>query len=120
MEEKKAYIWAVDFDGTLCVDAYPNIGEANGVLIEFLRLRKMRGDQLILWTCRSGVQLSEAVAWCREQGLAFDAVNENLPERIKQWENDCRKVYADFYVDDKSLWCDFMEKIMPMRRKKHE
>jgi hypothetical protein len=36
----------------------------------------------------------------------FDAYNENLPERIAEYGGDCRKISADFYVDDKNL---FME-----------
>ena len=34
----------------------------------------------------------------------FDAVNENLPERIALYNNDCRKIGADYYIDDKNLF----------------
>ena len=27
--------------------------------------------------------LDNAVEWCKEHGLVFDAINENLPERIE-------------------------------------
>ena len=37
-----------------------------------------------------------------EHGLEFDAVNENLPEMIEWYGNDCRKVFADVYIDDKA------------------
>ena len=33
-------VWAVDFDGTLCRNAWPDIGEANTELIEQLILAR--------------------------------------------------------------------------------
>ena len=95
-------IIAVDFDGTLCSDNYPNIGAANTRLIQILRKKQKLGDKLILWTCRAGERLTEAVEWCRKQGLVFDAVNDNLPEMIAFWGNDSRKISADIYIDDKA------------------
>ena len=96
-------IYAIDFDGTLCINEYPNIGQPIYKTIIFCKERKAEGHKLILWTCRSGKYLDEAVAWCKEQGLTFDAVNENLPEMIELFDNDCRKVFADYYIDDKNL-----------------
>jgi hypothetical protein len=96
-------IYAIDFDGTLCINEYPNIGLPINKTIIFCKERKAEGHKLILWTCRSGKYLDEAVAWCKEQGLTFDAVNENLPEMIELFDNDCRKVFADYYIDDKNL-----------------
>ena len=96
-------IYAIDFDGTLCHSDYPEMGAPNNHVIEFCKQRKSEGHKLILWTCRSGKYLDEAVAWCEEQGLTFDAVNENLPEMIELFDNDCRKVFADYYIDDRNL-----------------
>ena len=36
-------VWAVDFDGTLCKNAWPDIGEANEPLIEQLILARNSG-----------------------------------------------------------------------------
>ena len=96
-------IFAVDFDGTLCNINYPELGEPIDIVIDFCLQRREEGHKLILWTCRCGKYLEEAVAWCKEQGLEFDAVNENLPEMIEAFDNDCRKVFADYYIDDKNL-----------------
>jgi hypothetical protein len=96
-------IYAVDFDGTLCESCYPEIGKPNKNLIRFLIAEQARGARVILWTCRCGEYLQQAVAWCRLQGLVFDAVNENLPEYIEKFDNDCRKIYADIYIDDKAV-----------------
>ena len=61
------------------------------------------GAKLILWTCREGELLDKAVAWCEERGLFFDAVNDNIPESIEKYGNNCRKVSADIYIDDRSF-----------------
>ena len=94
---------AVDFDGCLCESRWPDIGPPNEAVIEYLKDRQRQGDKLILWTCREHEMLDRAVMWCLRQGLKFDAVNQNLPERIEQYGNDCRKVGADEYWDDRSV-----------------
>ncbi len=94
---------AVDFDGTLCRDCYPQIGEANSRLIHRLKELQRNGDRIILWTCRQGRLLEEALYFCRVHGLIFDAVNENLPENIQKYGSDSRKIYADIYIDDRSV-----------------
>ena len=58
---------------------------------------------MILYTCREGDLLREAVDWCKAHGLEFDAVNENLPERIALYGGDCRKISADAYLDDLAI-----------------
>lgn len=93
-------IIAVDFDGTLCTNSYPYIGDANFLLIDYLKRQKRCGAKLILWTCRAGKILNEAVAWCNGMGLTFDAVNENLPEIIEAFGSDTRKIFANEYIDD--------------------
>lgn len=98
-----AQIYAFDFDGTLCEDCYPDIGSPRKSTISYARRLKEEGHRLILWTCRAGEHLDRAVEWCASQGLIFDAVNENLPEVVRKYGNDSRKITADYYVDDKSL-----------------
>lgn len=65
-----------------------------------------------MWTSRAGADLENAVEWCRLQGLVFDAVNEPLPEQIKRWGNDTRKIYADYYIDDKNMTIAQVESTM--------
>lgn len=103
-EEKSYQIIAVDFDGTLCVDCYPDIGTPNLPLIFLLKRLKAQDRRLILWTCRCGRYLAEAVCWCRNWGLEFDAVNKNIEEIIAKYGSDSRKIYADVYIDDKSCF----------------
>ena len=94
---------AVDFDGCLHSGLWPNIGKENWNAINELIRRQAEGDKVILWTCRTGCLLDKAVMWCLNRGLRFDAVNENLPCFINKYGNDCRKVFADEYWDDKAV-----------------
>ncbi len=96
-------IYAIDFDGTLCESVFSGIGSPNIALMEHLKKRRKQGNKLILWTCRVGDRLQEAVEWCSQYGLKFDAVNENLPEEIEKWGADPRKIHADCYIDDKAV-----------------
>jgi trehalose-6-phosphatase len=98
-------IIAVDFDGTLCENKYPEIGEPrHDVLDELVRLQREERVKLILWTCRTEEQLDEAVEWCAGQGLYFDAVNENLPEINAKWDKPAGpKVSAHLYLDDLAI-----------------
>jgi len=102
--EKKIEIIAVDFDGTLCSECYPAIGMPNLPLFALLKGARRQGKKVILWTCRCGDLLEEAVAWCRMFGLEFDAVNENVAQTLEQYGTESRKISADVYIDDKACW----------------
>lgn len=93
---------AIDFDGTLCENKYPEIGPPRwGVIFKALS-EKQKGAALILWTCRTGKKLDDAVSACAKWGLTFDAVNENLPSWVAAWNNDPRKIGATEYWDDRA------------------
>lgn len=94
-------IIAVDFDGTLDESRWPGCGPPNTQLFEWLKLHRQNGDKVILWTCREGDRLDEAIRYCNEQGLYFDAVNASIEAAVIQYGSDSRKVYADLYIDDK-------------------
>ena len=92
-------IVAVDFDGTLSLDSqYPNIGRFNTHLYEALMDLRKCDWSIVLWTCREGRELKEAVEWCANNGLEFDAINEN-PSHVPF---KSRKVVADMYIDDRA------------------
>ena len=110
-------ILCVDFDGTIVQDAFPNIGEPrqgrfHRTFLEDLIYLQKKGHKIILWTCREGEYLEQAVAFCKERGLEFDAVNDDL-EEVKQKYTDkleiwrasgrARKVFANYYIDDRAV-----------------
>lgn len=94
-------IIAVDFDGTLSLNStYPNCGDPNIHLINWLNSQKEeRNAKIVLWTCREGKPLEDAIKFCTDNGLTFDAVNENIPEL----EFSSRKVVAEMYIDDNAI-----------------
>jgi hypothetical protein len=101
-------ILAIDFDATIVTDRFPEIGEPLFFAVESLLKMKENGYQLILWTCREDSTerkyLTEAVEFCRSLGIEFDAVNENVPNHPFAHLGIGRKVYADYYIDDKAMF----------------
>lgn len=96
-------IVAVDFDGCLVHNKYPYCENPNMELINFIR-EHINDYVWILWTCRHDEQLNMAKKYLYEEfGLVFDFVNQNVPWMIDQY-GDTRKVFADYYIDDKSSY----------------
>ena len=97
-------ILAIDFDGTIVEDSYPAIGALKPGAKEALQQLRKDGYTLILWTCRTGRHLAEAVKFCAEQGIRFAAINQNLrSEVIRHGGSDPRKIGASLYIDDRGL-----------------
>ena len=73
---------AIDFDGCLCENVWPDIGEPHWDVID------------------------KAIYACAGWGLFFDEANANLPERIEEYGEESRKISADEYWDDKAVLMD--------------
>jgi len=104
-------IVAVDFDGTIVAHEYPDIGAPVPGAFRWMKAWQEAGARLVLWTMRSdstqsGPTLSEAIRFCRENGIEFWGVNHN-PEQI-EWTMS-PKAYAQVYVDDAALGCPLRE-----------
>lgn len=93
-------IIAVDADGTLWTNKWPEIGVPDTYLMQYLINCRKVGIKVILLTMREGELLDKAVECCKQHGLEFDAVNDNLPEMIEYFGSNPRKVYANWYIDD--------------------
>ncbi len=93
---------AVDFDGTIVENKFPQIGKP--ILFAFESLKKLQeeGHRLILWTYRNGERLDEAVDFCKKNGLEFYAVNKSYPEEELD-DTISRKILADIFIDDRNL-----------------
>jgi hypothetical protein len=114
------FILSCDYDGTLFSGSYPEKGEPKQDVIDKVKEFKNTGlCEIILWTCREDKSLEEALIRCKEVGLEFDAVNENAPSQLKYMEEKkkegeifaTRKIFANFYLDDRSYNIDFFLKI---------
>lgn len=95
-------IIAVDFDGTIVTDAYPQIGKPQLFAFETLKRLQNDGHRLILWTYRCGSKLNEAVAFCKENGIDFYAVNCSFPNE-EFTGKESRKIAADLFIDDRNI-----------------
>ncbi|MDR0303292.1 MAG: hypothetical protein LBH98_00750 [Chitinispirillales bacterium] len=92
---------AVDFDGTCVTHEYPNVGKDIGAQ-KILKRLVDRGDDLILWTMRSGKELDDAVAWFDDNEIPLFGVNQNPTQH--KWTQS-QKAYANIYIDDAALGC---------------
>ena len=108
---------AIDFDGTLFETEYPKILRPILPVIEMAKARQEKGDKLILWTCRTGAELLDAITACNKEGLYFDAVNDNLEEMKEAWRNNPRKVAADEYWDDRAVDTKMFETLSYLTQK---
>jgi hydroxymethylpyrimidine pyrophosphatase-like HAD family hydrolase len=102
MLPKDHLIIAIDFDGTIVEDAYPQIGSPMLFAFETLKELNKDGHRLILWTYRNGSKLQEAVDFCSKKGIEFYAVNKNYPEEKFEGKVS-RKINADIFIDDRNI-----------------
>jgi len=96
-------IIAVDFDGTIVSNRFPEIGEPIQFAFDSLIMLAEEGNRIILWTYREGKELDEAVEFCRENGLEFYAVNSEYPNGGWADSSPTRKIHADVYIDDRNF-----------------
>lgn len=95
-------IIGIDFDGTICEHKYPGIGKllpkASEVINKIHEFHK-----IIIITCRHTEQdIQNMIMFLKTHNIPYDLINENDPELIEQM-GDCRKIYADVYIDDHNL-----------------
>lgn len=102
---KARKIVGVDFDGTLAVTrgTYPKIQGPIQEVVDYVKSEQAAGAYLILITMREYDELQQAVEWCKEQGLRFDAVNDNLPQMKEFFGNNPRKIFCNEYLDDTNI-----------------
>ena len=97
-------IIAVDFDGTIVEDKYPEIGMEIPFATDTLQMLIKQKHRVILWTIREGKLLEDAVNWCRERGVEFYTVNKDYPEEKEEWNNHfSRKIKANVFIDSRNV-----------------
>jgi hypothetical protein len=108
---------AIDFDGTIVESKYPEIGRERPFAFQTMRALQEKGFLLILWTCRTGQLLDDAVELCRKNGVEFYSVNSNFVNDDAT-EGYMRKVDADIYIDDRNIggipsWGEIYQMLCP-------
>lgn len=121
MEKYKNKIIGVDFDGTLAISkgTYPEITGEITEILDYVTEEQAKGAHLILITMREGKDLEAAVKWCKDRGLVFDAVNDNMDYMKEFFHNNPRKIFCNEYLDDTNFGgIDYILK--EIRKKKEE
>lgn len=101
-ENPKQKIIAVDFDGTIAKRGFPGIGDPIWGTINKVRSEHENGTYIIIWTCRTGEKLEEMKVWLKEHEVPYDAINENAPWMLDQFDGQSRKIFANEYWDDRA------------------
>lgn len=97
-------IVCIDFDGTIARSDYPVIKGEMPYAREVIKRMKDRGCYVIIWTCRTGEELLDAINWLVERDIPFDRVNDHNPGNLREFGGKGgKKVYADVYIDDKNV-----------------
>lgn len=97
-------IIAIDFDGTIVKDQFPEIGEMVEGAKEAINQLYADGYEIIIWSCRNGINKARAIEWLVMNGIKFHKFNESSYHNLKAHDfKDTRKVYADLYIDDRTL-----------------
>jgi len=101
----KDMIIAVDFDGTIVEHIFPEIGESLYNSVATLKRLIANGHDIILFTCRTDLPerkyLTEAIEWCRLNGIELAAVNSNVDKTLTFAD---KKPLADIYIDDRAIF----------------
>ncbi|MCM8525233.1 MAG: hypothetical protein NE327_01865 [Lentisphaeraceae bacterium] len=93
-------IIAVDFDGTCVREKYPEVGEDLPGAVQTLHALVAREHKIILWTCREGKELEDAIQWYKDRDIELYGINETPLDGDFRSDGG-RKVYANLYIDDK-------------------
>lgn len=94
---KKRKVIAIDFDGTITDETpYPITGKIRPEAVRVIK-RLQKEYDCVLWTCRWGADLTEAINLLAWSGLVFEYINE-VPY---DYRGSQRKIRADIYIDNK-------------------
>lgn len=108
-QESRPYIIAVDFDKTICDGGWPDTSKGRLRLSTVTRmaqvLKERPNTEFILWTCRHGKSLQDAITFVRKHKLPIEIFNEQHPHTLNRIKGsgDWRKILADEYWDDKAV-----------------
>lgn len=114
---------AIDFDGTVVENKFPEIGNPMPGALSTLRALIRAGHHLILWTCRENhatdpdqQYLADAVRWFEPANIPLAGVNETPEEfefrdrleakivaEARAGAYGVRKAFAHIYIDDRNF-----------------
>lgn len=102
----------IDFDNTLVENEYPKIGKLKTRMLEIIgneqdKYGKENVD-FILWTCRRGKELENAIEFIKENKLPIKYFNESHPQALEYFNvvdkipAKTRKIFTNVLYDDRT------------------
>ena len=91
---------AIDLDGTILKDAFPEKGEPIPGMKEQLEALREMGWKIAVWTVRT--DHDDIAKHLKAHDIPFDYINENPHGPPGQK----KKIFADVYVDDRAIHFD--------------
>jgi len=89
---------AFDFDGTICVNNFPGIGDlVDGTVEKINDLYQDIKNIIIIWSCRSDNYEAQMRSFLLKNKIPFDFINKN-----PILESGSRKIFAHKYYDDRN------------------
>ncbi|MDS7057083.1 hypothetical protein NXG04_07275 [Klebsiella pneumoniae] len=97
---------AIDWDGTLVYDgAFPEEGFFKPHVVAVLKRIIAEGGDIVIWTCRNGQEQEEIITnKLVTEGITKFKINQPFDYFNNIYgEDKARKIFADVYIDDRSL-----------------
>src|SRR5690606_27227965 len=100
-------MFAIDFDGTIVEEAYPDIGALKPHARRVIQRIHREGGRIAIWTARNKTFDDVVKKFLISNGIPFDVYNDHFPEnKVKyNWkkETSSPKMFADMYIDDRGF-----------------
>lgn len=94
-------IIAIDFDGTIVENKYPEIGNLKPNVQKIINRLVAEGHYIIIWTCRSdSSDLENLKKFLHDNNILYHAINEN---KSNLGFSPKPKIFANIYIDDRQL-----------------
>lgn len=104
LQASKQTILAIDFDHTIAnIINFPHIDGLRSNAKFYINKLYDEGFYHIINTCRDCENEKQAIEFLKSEGVKFHLVNDNHPDLINFYGTNCRKICADFYIDDKNI-----------------
>lgn len=103
MKNRSQIIIAVDFDLTIVKSDFPKILRTRRFAKWAINKLHKQGFYIIIWTCRHEEHEAQAYQYLTEKNISFDSINTQHAALVEHFQNNTRKISADFYIDDKNL-----------------
>lgn len=108
-QREPLHIIAIDFDGCIFAGGYPDITKGHVIhstVVKMHEQMKANPDtEFVLWTCRGGHYLADAIKVVKDNNLPIKYFNEHHPAAHRWFGSDTKspKIYAHEYWDDKAI-----------------